>query len=50
MGDLFFKYIVWGKLKRTACGYKTNYKLIKNKFTKTRKETDKESKQLKLNK
>ena len=29
---------------------KTNYKLIKDKFTKTRKERDKESKQLKLNK
>ena len=50
MGDLFSKYIVWGKLRGTVCGYKTNYKLIKNKFIKTRKERDKESKQLKLNK
>ena len=29
MGDLFSKYIVWGKLRGTVCGYKTNYKLIK---------------------
>ena len=41
MGDLFSKYIVWSKLRRTACGYKTNYKLIKNKFIKIRKEKDK---------